>query len=89
MRSTAREYPSATGDSRNNERPPKHYSEASSIDPILRRPDVERLTGLARSTIYARMAEGTFPKPIKLGGSAVGWRQSAIAEWLEALGEAA
>ncbi|MEO1724052.1 MAG: AlpA family transcriptional regulator [Pseudomonadota bacterium] len=60
-------------------------NEAASIDPILRRPDVERLTGLARSTIYARMADGTFPKPIKLGGSAVGWRQSAIAAWLAAL----
>ncbi|MCK8485545.1 AlpA family phage regulatory protein, partial [Aliiroseovarius sp. S2029] len=32
---------------------------------IYRRPDVEQLVGLSRSTLYAMMAEGTFPKPIK------------------------
>ncbi|MBU3261729.1 AlpA family transcriptional regulator [Roseovarius sp. PS-C2] len=49
----------------------------------LRRPDVERITGLSRSTLYAMMAEGEFPKPIKLGKRAVGWRESDIAAWLE------
>lgn len=29
------------------------------------------------------IAEGTFPKPIQLGKRAVGWPESAIAEWLE------
>ena len=50
---------------------------------ILRRPEVERATGLSRSTIYAMMAEGTFPKPIRLSKRAVGWRDTKIAEWLE------
>lgn len=50
---------------------------------ILRRPDVERITGLSRSTLYAMMADGTFPKPVKLGKRAVGWRQSDISEWLD------
>ncbi len=49
---------------------------------ILRRPDVERITGLSRSTLYAMMAEGTFPKPVKLGKRAVGWREADIAAWL-------
>lgn len=51
-------------------------------DCILRRPDVERLTALSRSTIYAAVAAGTFPAPIRIGRSAVGWRASAIQEWI-------
>lgn len=50
---------------------------------ILRRPEVEQTTGLSRSTIYAMIAEGTFPKPVKLGKRAVGWRSSDISAWLE------
>lgn len=50
---------------------------------IYRRPDVERLVGLSRSTLYAMMAEGSFPKPIKLGKRAVGWREVDVLDWLE------
>lgn len=50
---------------------------------IFRRPDVEILTGLSRSTLYAMMAEGTFPKPVKLGKRAVGWREVDLFNWLE------
>ncbi len=49
---------------------------------ILRRREVEKRTGLSRSTLYAQMAEGTFPKPIRLGKRAVGWTDSAIEEWV-------
>lgn len=52
-------------------------------DKIYRRPDVEALVGLSRSTIYAMIADGTFPKPIKLGKRAVGWRQSDVLTWLD------
>lgn len=51
---------------------------------ILRRPDVENLTGLSRSTIYGWMKKGEFPKPVALGARLVGWRQSEIDAWLEA-----
>lgn len=51
---------------------------------ILRRKQVEKRTGLSRSTIYARIAEGTFPRPIDLGGGrAVGWIESEIDAWLQ------
>ncbi len=50
---------------------------------VYRRPDVERVTGLSRSTLYTMMAERTFPKPIKLGKRAVGWREADIATWLD------
>lgn len=49
---------------------------------ILRRKQVEARTGLGRSTIYQRVAEGTFPKSICLGARAVGWIESEIDTWL-------
>lgn len=49
---------------------------------ILRRPKVEEMTGLSRSTIYLRIKQGKFPRPKKLGGRAVGWLQSAVEEWI-------
>lgn len=56
---------------------------------ILRRDAVERVTGLPRSTLYAKIAEGTFPKPIKLGARSVGWFERDIAAWQETLSGAA
>jgi prophage regulatory protein len=56
---------------------------------ILRRPQVEQTTGLSRSTLYAMMAEGAFPRPVKLGKRAVGWRASDISAWLESREESA
>jgi prophage regulatory protein len=50
---------------------------------ILRLPDVKTSTGLSRSTIYFRMAEGSFPKQIALGPRTVGWLEEEIQEWLE------
>ena len=51
---------------------------------ILRRKQVENRTGLSRSTIYARIAEGSFPRPIDLGGGrAVGSLESEIDAWLQ------
>jgi prophage regulatory protein len=50
---------------------------------ILRLPEVKKCTGLSRSRIYLRIAAGTFPKPVALGGRAVGWLESEIQEWIE------
>jgi prophage regulatory protein len=49
----------------------------------LRRPAVEEITGLSRSTIYDLMARGEFPRPVRLTPKAVAWPESAIARWLE------
>jgi prophage regulatory protein len=49
---------------------------------ILRRKQVEARTGLSRSTIYQRVADGTFPKPVRLGARAVGWVEAEIQEFL-------
>lgn len=50
---------------------------------ILRLPAVKTRTGLSRSTIYLRVSERTFPKPVSLGARAVGWLEADIQEWLQ------
>jgi prophage regulatory protein len=49
---------------------------------ILRRSEIETVIGLSRSSIYNMMAEGTFPKPMRLGRRAVGWLESDVTDWL-------
>ncbi|MEO5812846.1 MAG: AlpA family phage regulatory protein [Rhodanobacter sp.] len=51
---------------------------------ILRRREVEARVKLSRSTIYLRIAEHSFPTPIRLGtGRAVGWIEQEIEAWLQ------
>lgn len=40
---------------------------------ILRRKQVEAETGYSRSTLYLRITQGLWPKPVRLGPRAVGW----------------
>ena len=49
---------------------------------LLRLPQVKATTGLSKSTIYARIAEGTFPKQIPLGPRLVVWVESDIQNWI-------
>lgn len=49
---------------------------------ILRLPEVKNRTGLSRSTIYLRVADGKFPRPVSLGARAVGWLDAEIEAWL-------
>ena len=49
---------------------------------ILRLPAVRASTGLSRSTIYLRVSQGTFPRPVSLGGREVGWVEDEIQSWL-------
>ena len=46
---------------------------------ILRRKQVESASGYSRSTIYLRIAQGLWPKPISLGLRAVGWPAGEVA----------
>ncbi len=51
---------------------------------IVRLKEVQRMTGLSRSTIYAEIARGHFPKQIRLTGArSVGWHESAVIQWIE------
>jgi prophage regulatory protein len=49
---------------------------------ILRRKQVQARTGLARSTMYQQIQDGTFPRPIPLGPRAVGWLESEVSNWI-------
>ena len=57
-------------------------------DRLLRRRQVEEITGLSRSSIYRLMADGEFPRPVKVGSAAVRWRASDINAWLKSRPEA-
>jgi len=52
------------------------------IDRMLRRKEVEQITGRSRSSIYDGIADGTFPKPVKIGARAVAWPESVIRAWI-------
>jgi len=49
---------------------------------FLRLPDVQDRTGLSRSTIYVRLGQGRFPRPVSLGSRAVGWVEAEIDAWI-------
>jgi prophage regulatory protein len=56
---------------------------------VLRVHQVCALTGLSRSSLYAKMSprckqyDNTFPRPFKLGASAVGWNRAAVIAWIK------
>lgn len=50
---------------------------------VIRLPAVISLTGLSRSTIYNRIAQTNFPKPVSLGGNSVGWIEEEVQSWLK------
>lgn len=57
------------------------------LDRIIRLPELLRITGLSTASVYRQMAEGLFPRPVRLGKNAVGWRSSSVLSWLENLEE--
>ena len=59
---------------------------AHPVESLLKLPEVCRVTGYRRSTIYRLMAEGAFPARVRLRphGRAVGWPASAVQAWVRA-----
>lgn len=53
------------------------------MERILRLPDVISTLNTSRSFIYDEINAGRFPKPIKLGRRASGWRLSDIENWIK------
>ena len=51
-------------------------------DRIVRLKTVLARTGLSRSTIYRKIAEGTFPPQIKISNNGAGWRESDLDRWV-------
>lgn len=56
---------------------------APQLDPLLRRKQVLAVTGLSNSALYREIAEGRFPKPVKITMQIGGWRQSGVQEWID------
>lgn len=53
-----------------------------SRDNLLRLADVKARTKLGRTTIYRRIAAGTFPPSIRLSAGLVAWYESDIDAWV-------
>lgn len=58
---------------------------------MLRLPQVQQKTGLARATIYLKISRGEFPQPVQLSErrnpdsrGAVAWVEAEVDQWLEA-----
>ena len=56
---------------------------------ILRKRQVEELTGRSYSSIRRDMARGAFPKPVQIGPRAIGWRSDEVRAWLTSRSTAA
>lgn len=50
---------------------------------FVRLPEVIRLTGLGRSTVYRLAQLGEFPRPYKLGPRTSGWKWGELVQWLD------
>jgi len=49
---------------------------------FIRLPELERIVGFKRSTIYRKVAAGTLPAPIKCGPNTTVWLASSIDQWM-------
>ena len=59
---------------------------SNTLDRLLRRPEVEAMTAMSCAAIYAKMDEGRFPRPVRIGTGPrgpVAWRLSDIQKWIE------
>ena len=57
-------------------------------DRLLKRPEVEAVTGMSRAAIYKQMRVGAFPRPVRISPGAVAWRESEVQEWIGGLQKA-
>jgi len=51
-------------------------------DRIIRLKTVLARTGLSRSTLYRKIAEGTFPHQVKISVHGAGWHESEVGRWV-------
>ena len=58
------------------------FMDAPTTETLLPRPEVQRRTGLGRTSLYALMARGDFPKSVKVTTTAVRWLESEVAAWI-------
>lgn len=61
-----------------------HHPSIPPLDPVLTIAQVTASVSYSRAQLWRMIKAGSFPKPVRLGPGRVGWRQSAVAEWLDA-----
>jgi prophage regulatory protein len=52
---------------------------------LIRLPEVQRLTGLGKTTLYTLERRGLFPRRRKLTSRASAWVEAEVISWIEAL----
>ena len=52
-------------------------------DKLLRLPEVENVTGLKKSTIYALMKQGEFPQSVQITPRCVAWVESRVLQFVQ------
>ena len=52
---------------------------------VIRRDEVLKLVPISVSGLYQKISDGHFPRPIKLGLRAVGWKKSEVLQYLKGL----
>jgi len=59
------------------------HMNTTSPNSFVRLPQVLKETGLSRATLYRKVQDGTFPKQSRIATRCVGWRRSALDQWLQ------
>ena len=52
---------------------------------VIRRDEVLKLVPISVSGLYQKISDGEFPRPVKLGLRAVGWKKTEVLQYLESL----
>lgn len=51
-------------------------------DALLRRKQVQEICAMARSTLWAKVRNGSFPAPLKIGPRTRAWTASSVHAWI-------
>ena len=74
---------SKTASNTTTNKPTKHWTPPSQTHGALwSRKRVEIETSMGRSWLYGAMAEGRFPRPVRIGSGRVAWVSSEVQQWI-------
>ena len=62
----------------------EQYKDRLNEDRLIRLPEVLRLTGLSKSTIYRMQSENRFPQRVYCSERGVAWHLREIMDWISA-----
>lgn len=52
-------------------------------DRLIRLPEVEALTGLRKSSLYAMAKSGSFPRALRISARCVAWSEAQVLAWVQ------